>query len=198
MNNEDQEATMMGQSIRAKAVLVVRQGTQVGMSFPLSNSHTILGREEGINITLQDPEASRRHARVSWQGGQFVLEDLGSTNGTFINGIQITAPQVLNPGDSVGIGQTTLVFQIANTQGVGNLPQYPTDGGMQPAPAHVQPLQPAPTAYSPPPPPPQANKTIQYLLYSFGAIFMLGICFLLCLVGSVIANPQFFEQLLGL
>ncbi|MDM8528312.1 FHA domain-containing protein [Anaerolineales bacterium HSG24] len=193
--NEDQEATMMGQPMRTKAVLVVRQGTQVGMSFPLTNSHTMLGREEGINITLQDPEASRRHARVGWQGGQFVLEDLGSTNGTFVNGIQITAPQVLRPGDSIGIGQTTLVFQIANTQGADNLPQYPPSGGaVQPPP-----VQPQPTAYSPPPPPPQqTDKTIQYLLYSFGAIFLLGICFLLCVVGAVITNPQFFETLLGI
>ena len=86
------------------------------MSFSISGSQAIIGREEGLEVILQDAEASRRHSRISWQGGQYVIEDLGSTNGTFINGVQITTPQVLNPGDSIGIGQTALVFQSSGAE----------------------------------------------------------------------------------
>ena len=81
------EPTMMGQA-RPSATLVIRQGPQAGMSFPLTGNQMIIGREEGLEIALQDPESSRRHSRVTWQGNQFVIEDLGSTNGTFVNGVQ--------------------------------------------------------------------------------------------------------------
>ena len=111
----DNEPTMMGQG-RLPATLVIRQGPQAGMSFPLIGAQMVVGREEGLDVTLQDPEASRRHARITWQAGQYVIEDLGSTNGTFINGVQTTAPQILNPGDSIGIGQTALVFQLEGVQ----------------------------------------------------------------------------------
>src|SRR5512145_3534165 len=104
----DNEPTMMGHG-RPTATLVIRQGTQAGMSFVISGSQVVLGREEGLDIVLQDPESSRRHSRISWQGGRYVIEDMGSTNGTFVNGLQITTPRPLNPGDSIMIGQTTLV-----------------------------------------------------------------------------------------
>ena len=85
----DDQPTMMGQG-RPSATLVIRQGPQAGMSFPLTGNQVIIGREEGLEIALQDPESSRRHARISWQGDRYVIEDLGSTNGTFVNGVQIT------------------------------------------------------------------------------------------------------------
>lgn len=191
----DGEATVMGQSSPAKAVLVVRQGTQAGMSFPLTSTYTVLGREESVEIVLQDPEASRRHAQVGWQGGQFVLEDLGSTNGTFINGVQITAPQTLNPGDSIGIGQTALVFQAANVQS-GNVAMPYAN---QPLPQQVQP--PAAgysgrAAYDAP-----ANMdggdTLQYVLYGFGCLFSLGICALSFIIALVLLYPNLFAMVLG-
>ena len=150
----DDEPTMMGQS-RPSATLVIRQGPQAGMSFPLTGNQAVIGREEGLDIALQDPESSRRHAKVSWQGDQFVIEDLGSTNGTFVNGVQITMPQVLNPGDSIGVGQTALVFQIA--------------GAQMGAPQYQAPSQHAPPPPAPPPPvaapaPGGGNKMLHYAL----------------------------------
>ena len=161
-------------------MLVVRQGTQAGMSFPLTGTQTIMGREEGIDIVLQDPESSRQHARVAWQGGQFIVEDLGSTNGTFVNGIQITAPQVLNPGDSIGIGQTALVFQIA---GVTAAPQVPLGNPVTTR---------QPTPYSNAAAQGQDNNMVQYILYSLGCLFVFGICTLLSIISVVMAYPDFF------
>jgi hypothetical protein len=178
------------QSQQAKAVLIVRQGTQAGMSFPITSSYAIIGREEGVNIVIQDPEASRRHARISWQGGQFILEDLGSTNGTFINGIQITAPQLLNPGDSIGIGQMAIVFQLVGTMSPGHVPQYPGYVAQQPPPPTF--YNHSPSDFS------QGNSyTLQYVLYGFGCVFLLCICSVSSIAGAIILFPEFFEAMLG-
>jgi hypothetical protein len=180
----DNEPTMMGQG-RPSANLVVRQGPQAGMNFSITGNQIVIGREEGVDIILQDAEASRRHTRISWQGGQFVIEDLGSTNGTFVNGVQITTPQMLNPGDSIGIGQTALVFQMSGAQ-AGEPYQAP-------------PPQPAP-AYSPPPSPSsgQESKTTQYMLYGCGCLLLIGICILLALAAMVLLAPDLVEDLTGL
>jgi hypothetical protein len=138
------DKTVVG-SRRPQASLVVRQGARAGTVFPLTADSVVLGREEGVDISLRDPEVSRQHARVSWQAGTYVLEDLGSTNGTFLNGMQITGQRPLRPGDSIGLGQTILVLQ----------PQAaaePTAPMPTPRPAAAQP--PAQPAYVPPPPPP--------------------------------------------
>jgi hypothetical protein len=176
----DNEPTMMGQG-RPAATLVVRQGPQAGMSFPLAGNQIVIGREEGMDIALQDPESSRRHALVSWRGGQFVIEDLGSTNGTFVNGVQITAPQVLNPGDSIGIGQTALVFHTTETQMDSQLPP-------QQAPAYSA----APASGAG-----EESKTMQYLLYGIGCLLLLCICLLLAVAIWVLVFPDSLEQLTG-
>ena len=179
----DNEPTMMGQG-RPMATLVVRQGTQAGMSFVISGSQAVLGREEGLDIVLQDPESSRRHARVIWQGGRYVIEDMGSTNGTFVNGMQITMPQALNPGDSIAIGQTALVFQLSGTD-VGS--------------AFYQAPQPAPTYTAPPGiAPARSNKSTQYILYGCGCLLLLCICSLLAVAGWALLDPASFENATGI
>ncbi|GAB4445669.1 MAG: hypothetical protein Kow0031_28210 [Anaerolineae bacterium] len=184
----DNEPTMMGQG-RPAATLVIRQGPQAGMSFPLVGNQVVIGREEGLDISLQDPEASRRHARVTWQAGQFIIEDMGSTNGTFVNGVQITTPQILNPGDSVGIGQTALVFQLAGGQM--GAPQY------QPPPQQYT----APPRPTPPPPPARSgggsDKTTQYALYGCGCLLMMAICVLIFIAATLILFPDIFNLTLA-
>jgi hypothetical protein len=151
------------------------------MRFPVAGDQIVIGREAGMGIALQDPASSRRHALVSWRGGQFVIEDLGSTNGTFVNGVQITAPQVLNPGDSIGIGQTALVFHTTETQMDSQLPPPQ-------APAHAA----APAAGSG-----EESKTMQYLLYGIGCFLLLCICLLLAVAIWVLVFPESLEQLTG-
>lgn len=70
---------------------------------------TNIGRMEGNNICLEDPEISRRHARVVLQDGRCVLYDLGSRNGTCVNGLRVQG-RVLKHGDVIRVGQTTLRF----------------------------------------------------------------------------------------
>jgi hypothetical protein len=167
------------------ASLIVRQGTQAGMSFPVAGNQVTIGREEGLDIVLQDPEASRRHSRISWQGGMFVVEDLGSTNGTFVNGVQITSPQVLNPGDSIGIGQTILVFQMVGT------PRGGAAVYQAPQPAQIP-------AYSPPASAGRDGKMTQYLLYGCGCLLLVCICGLLAIATWALLDPASFENATGL
>ena len=97
---------------RPNGALSIQEGSQAGTTFPLSEKLVIIGREPDVDIQLDDEESSRRHAQVSWEVGQFIIADLGSTNGTFVNGSKIAAPQMLSPDDQIMVGKTTLVFQV--------------------------------------------------------------------------------------
>ncbi len=70
----------------------------------------VIGRE-GTDIVLADPEVSRRHAAIRTHGDGIAIEDLGSTNGTFVNGRQITRPLQLEVDDTVRIGDTELRYR---------------------------------------------------------------------------------------
>lgn len=185
----DNEPTMMGQG-RPSATLVIRQGPQAGMSFPLVGNQVVIGREEGLDISLQDPEASRRHARISWQAGQYIIEDMGSTNGTFVNGVQITSPQILNAGDSVGIGQTALVFQMAGAY-MGAPQAYQSPSPRVAAPV-VEPRASASPAAA------DNNKMMQYALYGCGCLLLLIICALILVAVWAIFNQDVIDSMLSM
>jgi hypothetical protein len=84
-------------------------GHQPGSRYDVSDGAT-LGRGD-VEIVLEDPFASSRHARIERQGGSVVLEDLGSTNGTYLNEELLSGPQPLHPGDRVRIGDSVFSFQ---------------------------------------------------------------------------------------
>jgi sulfite reductase (NADPH) flavoprotein alpha-component len=96
--------------------LVIEKGPQAGQSYPLFEGQLTIGRSKDMQIVLQDQMASRRHAHVDWQNGQIGIKDLGSSNGTFVNNVQITDRRLLNPGDKILIGQTVLSFHVGETQ----------------------------------------------------------------------------------
>lgn len=77
-------------------------GHQQGVAYDLADGAT-LGRGD-VEIRLDDPFASSRHARITRQGNVLVLEDLGSTNGTYLNEEPLNGPQPLHPGDHIRIG----------------------------------------------------------------------------------------------
>jgi predicted component of type VI protein secretion system len=89
-------------------ILEIVEGPEAGRQLPL-DSVVDIGREPSLPLHLDtDTQVSRRHARIAPQGGQVVVEDLGSTNGTYVNDQPISSPRVLNPGDKVRIGLTVL------------------------------------------------------------------------------------------
>jgi hypothetical protein len=83
-------------------------GHERGMAYDLSAGAT-LGRGD-VEIPLDDPFASARHARISRQGRAVVIEDLGSTNGTYLNDEPLTGPQPLHEGDRIRIGDSEFTY----------------------------------------------------------------------------------------
>jgi pSer/pThr/pTyr-binding forkhead associated (FHA) protein len=94
--------------------LVMRTGPTVGKVFPLDKNEIFIGRDLANDISINDPEVSRRHARIFLQGNNYVLEDLGSTNGTMVGGQRLMGPYLLRPMELIVFGeQVSLMYEIA-------------------------------------------------------------------------------------
>jgi hypothetical protein len=113
-----------GSRNKAHAKLVIERGKSVGKQFMLSAEESQIGRWDAdggvfpdVDLDSDDPEAkvSRRHARITMAEGKYFVEDLGSTNGTFINRGKRLSPgtrQPLNDGDEIIVGKTFLRFRL--------------------------------------------------------------------------------------
>jgi len=86
-------------------------GHDPGMIYDLDGD-IVLGRGERAEIRLEDPFASSGHARIYEQGGALVIEDLGSTNGTYLNEELLETPRPLHPEDRVRIGDSEFAFEV--------------------------------------------------------------------------------------
>jgi len=111
-------------NVKVRARLVVERGGRVGREFPITGIETNIGRWDAdsgifpdVDLDEDDPEAkiSRRHARIVSHNGQYFVEDLGSTNGTFVNRGRRLLPGKRHPlqnGDEIIVGKTFLKFQL--------------------------------------------------------------------------------------
>jgi pSer/pThr/pTyr-binding forkhead associated (FHA) protein len=88
--------------------LVVTQGSLKGTTISLGQAPILIGRAPECTLVLEDDYASGRHARLSLQQGTWMVEDLGSTNGTFLGRTRVQAPTPVSPGSPVRIGRTVL------------------------------------------------------------------------------------------
>ncbi len=93
----------------ARLVVESAPGHESGSSYEIGPGAT-LGRGN-VEIKLEDPFASGHHARLSVEGGVVVIEDLGSTNGTYLNEEPLSGPQPLHPGDRIRIGDSEFSYQ---------------------------------------------------------------------------------------
>ncbi len=151
--------------------LIVRRGPQPNQIYELNKDVITLGRDITNDIVINDPEVSRHHIRLTRGGGGYTLEDLGSTNGTFINGQRLNGARPMSGGDMVGLGETvTLSYESTMMPNLPAAdPNIASAGTMitaspmaqnpyaPAAPQAQQPPQPA-SAYAPPPPPPHNIK----------------------------------------
>lgn len=124
--------------------LIVRRGPQPNQIYDLNKGIITIGRDITNDIVINDPEVSRHHCRLTQGGGGYTIEDLGSTNGTFVNGQRLTGARPLSHGDMLGLGETvTLAFESA-----AEAPVAGAEAG--PGAAATMPGQ-APSPYAPPP-----------------------------------------------
>jgi hypothetical protein len=131
--------------------------------FTLSTQPVVIGRENASDLPLKDPEISRKHARITYQAGRYYVEDLGSTNGTFLNDQPVRVQTPLNHGDVIRLGESiSLTYYGLAIENVGETyiledpqdfietPPLVQQGGFQ------QPQYQQRPQYQPPqPPPPQ-------------------------------------------
>lgn len=127
---------------------VIKTGPNPGMVFELNKDVLLIGRDVTNDIVIGDAEISRQHARLTRTPGGHVLEDLGSTNGTFVSGERLMAPRVLNPGDLVGMGENvTMTFDATAPEAaatVASPAEEPVAPPPSPAPQAAPAEEPAP------------------------------------------------------
>jgi DNA-binding winged helix-turn-helix (wHTH) protein len=91
-----------------------RYSVMVGkQEFILNSAETLLGRDPTAGICVDHPSVSRKHARISIESDGVILQDLGSRNGTFLNGRRVDAPAKIHHNSVIGLGPITLVFHVA-------------------------------------------------------------------------------------
>lgn len=96
--------------------LTMRSGPNPGTVYALDGDQITIGRDSSNEIPVNDAEVSRRHSRLNFQGGKYVLEDMGSTNGTFVNGQRLTGPRVLKTGEVISLGeQIVFVYEAVDS-----------------------------------------------------------------------------------
>lgn len=98
-----------GADVMPRLVASSVPGLARGMSYDVAEG-AVLGRGD-VEIQLEDPFASSQHAQLTRQGGILVIEDLGSTNGTYLNDELLRGPQPLHPGDRIRIGDSTFTYE---------------------------------------------------------------------------------------
>jgi predicted component of type VI protein secretion system len=130
---------------------VMRSGPVVGKVFPLDAQEISIGRETTNTIVINDVQVSRRHARMDLRGPTYVIQDLGSTNGTFVNGIRISGTLVLTPGDLVTFGEgIAMAFESTSDLNATLLSSMPSQTAVhQPAAAPTPAVPPAPAPVYP-------------------------------------------------
>ncbi|PKN91922.1 MAG: hypothetical protein CVU44_16655 [Chloroflexi bacterium HGW-Chloroflexi-6] len=97
----------------AQFQLVMHSGPTPGKTFPLEGDVLTIGREASNAVAINDAEVSRKHTQLVFQGGKYIITDLGSTNGTFVNGQRLTGQHVLQPGEIISLGeQISLLYEV--------------------------------------------------------------------------------------
>jgi predicted component of type VI protein secretion system len=163
--------------------MIVRTGPNPGTVFELTKDVSLIGRDVTNDVIVGDAEVSRQHARLTRTPGGYVLEDLGSTNGTFVNGERLVAPRVMNPGDLVALGETiSLTFNATAPEAAATVAQPAATaepakgaplGAVQPA-AQAQPAAPPSPAFEDPGPAKKGRKP--WILAGVGCFVLILVC----------------------
>lgn len=181
--------------------LVMQTGPTPGRIFELIQAETTIGRDTNNTVVINDAEVSRKHARILLQGESHVLEDLGSTNGTFVDGQRLMGPHALRDGDLILLGENvslryeaasvidpdatmvseprqTTPFQIPEPFDVDEEPLPPYEPEFEEPPTPVFSNRGPVEAYDleTPPSQPQPRKTNTYIWVGVGCLLLVCLC----------------------
>jgi pSer/pThr/pTyr-binding forkhead associated (FHA) protein len=189
----------------------MHSGPTPGKTFALEGDVLTIGREASNQIAINDAEISRKHSQLVAQGGKYVLTDLGSTNGTFVNGQRLTGQHVLQPGEVISLGeQISLLFEAIvivdpNATMLSNKPipapiprsapvQQPYAQPQPPAYAGQAPAGPSSDMMAEAPAPPKRNTTLIII-----AIIVVLFLLCICVVGISLAFApcSFWQPIIG-
>ncbi|MDX1523593.1 MAG: FHA domain-containing protein, partial [Anaerolineae bacterium] len=160
--------------------LVVHAGPLAGKGFPISGDTLTFGRDPENNITLDDTQVSRFHARLLLRDDEVIIEDLGSTNGTLVNGTPVTSQHVLQPADIISVGSSVFGvkgFSAPSTVGVTQVSSEPPT--FTPAGPVASPSPPKPRPVPPPPSSTEQQGPSRMTFLAIGGIVALIITILL-------------------
>ena len=163
---------------------VMRSGPTPGATYSLEGDQLVIGRDSSSGVPINDAEVSRKHARLIFQGGKYVIEDLGSTNGTFVNGQRLVSPVVLKSGDVVSLGeQIVLMFEALSADPGETMISRKSPARAAPAPAPAPMPAPAPQQYYAPAAAAPVAKPSNKNLPIFIAV---GVLLLVCLCAAAL------------
>lgn len=91
--------------------LVVLKGRSASQTLRLGDGVTTIGRQDECQLRIKSSQVSRRHCQLAEKDGRLMVKDLGSSNGTFVNGVRIDGPKALEPGDTLTIGSVTFKIE---------------------------------------------------------------------------------------
>ena len=172
--------------------LFMKSGPAPGKVFDLSKNELFIGRDVSNDIVINDTEISRRHCHLVLTGEGYAIEDLGSTNGTFINEANLSGQRLLRPGESIRLGDNVVLrYQPAGgdadaTIASGDKPV----AAVPPPPVARQPVQqPVYAGQVPAGPPAQAGKKRNLTtLYILAGVLVVGLCVATAVLWYIDAN----------
>jgi pSer/pThr/pTyr-binding forkhead associated (FHA) protein/uncharacterized protein YraI len=160
--------------------IVVHAGPLAGKGFPITGNAVTFGRDPDNDISWDDSQVSRKHARLTRRDNQLILEDLGSTNGTLVNGKPIAGEHVLQPADIITIGSSIFGvkgFAAPSTVGVTQVSRDrlilpPALAKSVAPPSLPKPATPAPPQLRPVPPPQSEGSRLSLLVISLVVVLI--------------------------
>lgn len=177
--------------------LILRSGPNAGNEYPLEKDEIVLGRDAKNDIVINDPEVSRKHARLIKNGDDYFYEDLSSTNGSFIQGQRLSTITLLKPGMTINIGETiALDYEMRSTDPSATVvsrrkpaaPVLDRSTSAPPPPPIAPPVyvaqQQTPAPVTPAAPANKSNKTLKIIL------IVIAVIFIICVIPSIIMEAS--------
>jgi hypothetical protein len=184
----------MSDSSHPAATFTLTRGPGAGRRFDIGAAPVTIGRQDQCEVRVEGTWVSRRHARIAWTGTEYIVEDLDSTNGTFVNGERVVGPHALRSGDRLRLGeQVEFAFEAHSPVAVQEEAALPN---MAPPPGRSAA---SPQAQAPPPRPKRRGVWVWTLALLGLAVVIaagVGIYYLLSDKGEEVADLPIVEAVL--